>query len=218
MQERTLDHSGLWKLAFALVVLGALFFSYSVADATMFACRTSRGGVEYTNVRSSAQCKPVSLRNNSTRNSVAAFSSGTRSFRGSGKGSSGRYDSHIRMIASRYGVDASLIKAIIHIESGFNHRAVSNKGAQGLMQLMPGTAKDLRVWNPFDPLQNIDGGTRYFRKILDDFNGNLRLSLAAYNAGPGLVGRIGRIPAIPETRKYVQKVLSQYQYYKLQSQ
>ncbi|MBM9520220.1 lytic transglycosylase domain-containing protein [Desulforhopalus vacuolatus] len=125
-----------------------------------------------------------------------------------------KYDSEISSIATRYGVDPSLIKAIIHVESGFNHRAVSRMGARGLMQLMPGTARELKVYNPFNAKQNIDGGTRYFRQIMDDFNGDVRLALAAYNAGPGLVHKLHRIPAIPETRNYVRKVMRMYRFYK----
>ena len=82
------------------------------------------------------------------------------------------------------------------------------------MQLMPGTARELRVSNPFNAKENIDGGTRYFRKMLDSFDGNLVLSLAAYNAGPGLVARTGGVPKIKETRRYINKVLKRYKVYK----
>jgi soluble lytic murein transglycosylase-like protein len=124
------------------------------------------------------------------------------------------YDREIRSIARRYKIDPSLIKAIIHTESAFNHKAVSKSGAQGLMQLMPDTAREMDVADPFNPRENIDGGTRYFRQILNDFDGNLILSLAAYNAGPGLVRRTGGVPQIPETRRYVNKVLKQYKVYR----
>ncbi len=118
------------------------------------------------------------------------------------------------MAAARYDVDHALIKAIIHVESGFDHRAVSNKGAQGLMQLMPQTSQQLHILNPFDPQQNIDGGTRYLRRMLDNFRGNLPLSLAAYNAGPELVQKTGTIPPIPLIEQYVHKVLQMYRHYK----
>ncbi len=124
-----------------------------------------------------------------------------------------RYDRHIRQAAVRHQVDPLLIKAIIKTESDFNPRAISSHGAQGLMQLMPETARDLQVNNPFDPRQNIAGGTRYFRRLLDWYNGDLALSLAAYNAGPGRVPRHGSIPRIPETMAYVNKVLGLYRSY-----
>lgn len=127
---------------------------------------------------------------------------------------SSRYDREILRVGKIYNIDPSLIKAIIHTESDFDNQAVSRSGAQGLMQLMPDTARDLQVANPFNPWENIEGGTRYFRSILDSFNDDLILSLAAYNAGPGLVARTGGVPRIPETLRYVNKVLKRYKVYK----
>ncbi|MCI5218430.1 MAG: lytic transglycosylase domain-containing protein [Candidatus Electrothrix sp. LOE2] len=124
-----------------------------------------------------------------------------------------RFDKHIRHAARTHKVDPMLIKAIIKTESGFNRYAVSPKGAQGLMQLMPATAKDLKVKDPFDPGENIHGGTKYIKWLLERFNGDLRLSLAAYNAGPARI-RKKKIPRIPETIAYVGKVLRQYRAYK----
>ncbi len=122
-----------------------------------------------------------------------------------------RYDSLIRSSARRYGVDPALVKAIIHTESNFKPYARSRVGAQGLMQLMPGTARDMRVSNPWSPAQNIDGGTRYIAKLLRRFNNNAELALAGYNAGPHRKSlRNGRIPNIRETRNYVRRVLSRY--------
>jgi soluble lytic murein transglycosylase-like protein len=105
-----------------------------------------------------------------------------------------------------------LIKAIIKAESNFNPAAVSPKGAQGLMQLMPATARDLQVADPFDPQDNITGGTKYLRSLLDSYGWNLELSIAAYNAGPGKVK--DAIPNIIETRIYIAKVLDNYQAYR----
>jgi soluble lytic murein transglycosylase-like protein len=118
------------------------------------------------------------------------------------------FDSIINRCASEFGVDRSLVKAVIHAESGYNPQAVSNKGAAGLMQLMPGTAQDLKVADSFNPTDNIRGGVRYLRFLLDTFKGNVSLALAAYNAGLGKVARYGGIPPYDETRNYVSKVLN----------
>lgn len=109
-----------------------------------------------------------------------------------------------------YGVDPKLIKEMIREESGWNPNAVSPKGAIGIMQLMPGTAILMGVKDPFDPVQNIDGGIRYMKYLLEKFNGNFQLALAAYNAGPSLVESLGRIPNIAETQNYVRKISLRY--------
>lgn len=123
----------------------------------------------------------------------------------------GNIQSLVEKTAGRFQVDPKLVDAIIRVESEFNSRAVSPKGAMGLMQLIPATAQRFRVADPFDPRQNIRGGVTYLRYLLDRFSGNVPLSLAAYNAGENRVGRSGGIPAIPETLNYVRKVTSLYQ-------
>lgn len=112
--------------------------------------------------------------------------------------------------ARKYDIDPSLVYAVIKAESNGNPYAVSRKGAKGLMQLMPVTANDLRVGNPFDPEENIDGGTKYLRYLIDKFNGDLVLALAAYNAGPERVEKTWSVPYIAETKQYIKRVLSLY--------
>jgi hypothetical protein len=117
-----------------------------------------------------------------------------------------RWDDLIRAAAAQHGVSFALVKAVVAAESSFNPRALSRAGAQGLMQLMPGTAKDLGVKDPFDPATNINGGTKYLSALLRSF-GDERLAIAAYNAGPTRVAKLGRVPEFPETKAYVEKVL-----------
>jgi len=124
-----------------------------------------------------------------------------------------KYGSIIREASSTYNVEPSLIKAVIKAESGFNHRAVSRKGAQGLMQLMPSTADLLRVNDPFDPTENIYGGTRYLRKLLDRFDHDMELAVAAYNAGPEAVETHKGIPPYKETQTFVRRVIKYYNGY-----
>jgi soluble lytic murein transglycosylase-like protein len=118
--------------------------------------------------------------------------------------------------AATWNVDPSLIKAIIANESGFNANATSNVGAQGLMQLMPGTASGLGVTDAYDPAQNVWGGTRYIRGLLDRFGGNTELAVAAYNAGPGAVEKYNGVPPYAETQNYVQNVLASFAKYRAQ--
>lgn len=121
-------------------------------------------------------------------------------------------DSMIQQSAQSQSMDPDLIKAVIHAESGFNPNAVSKAGAQGLMQLMPGTARGLGVDNSFDPAQNLEGGTKYLKNLMNKYH-SLPNALAAYNAGPGAVDKYGGIPPYEETTHYVKKVMNLYQQY-----
>jgi soluble lytic murein transglycosylase-like protein len=123
------------------------------------------------------------------------------------------YDTLISEFSKKYQVDFALIKAMIRAESGFNPLAVSRKGAKGLMQLMPETASRMNVSNVFNPRENIEGGVHHFKNLLSLFNNDVRLSLAAYNAGENLVAELRSIPPYRETVDYVRKVLSYYQSY-----
>jgi soluble lytic murein transglycosylase-like protein len=123
-------------------------------------------------------------------------------------------DSSIQISIDRHSADQSLdpklVRAMIQVESGYNHRARSHKGAMGLMQLMPGTASRYRVEDPYDPDENVRGGTQFLRHLVDRFPGRLDLAVAAYNAGPGAVERYNGIPPYRETRDYVKRVLALY--------
>jgi len=126
----------------------------------------------------------------------------------------GRYMEIIIEAAERYGVDPALITAVIKAESEFNPRAVSHRGARGLMQLMPATARALGVKNSFNPEHNIHGGTKYMKQLLDQFDGKVKLALAAYNAGSRKVRKYQGVPPYKVTRSYIRKVFSYYEDYK----
>lgn len=118
------------------------------------------------------------------------------------------YEQLIKTCSEKYGVNQCLVKAVIHAESGYNPNAVSSKGASGLMQLMPATAKSLKVADRFNPKDNVEGGVKYLRFLLDTFRGDVSLAVAAYNAGLNKVAKYGGIPPYNETRTYVNRVLS----------
>jgi len=128
-----------------------------------------------------------------------------------------RVDEIIKHYAAKFSLDPALVKAVIRVESDFNPRALSHKGAAGLMQLIPETASDLDVSNPFDPTQSIRGGSSYLRKMLNRFDGNLDLALAAYNAGPTTVQRYGGVPPYEETQRYIKKVRHYLNHYRRES-
>ena len=125
-----------------------------------------------------------------------------------------KYDEYIREASGIHGVSFPLLKAIMKAESGFNPKAISKKGAKGLMQIMPSNFRVLGIKNPFNPRESIMGGALYLRQMSDRFNGKIHLALAAYNAGPDSVDRSGGIPPIRETENYVNKVMKYYKIFR----
>jgi membrane-bound lytic murein transglycosylase B len=119
-------------------------------------------------------------------------------------------DNAIEQAAARHNVDPNLVRAVVKVESNFNPNAVSRKGAMGLMQLMPSTARQLKVNNPFDPAQNVDAGVRHLKQLLESYGGDVKLTLAAYNAGAGAVARSSGVPHYAETQNYVRRITNLY--------
>lgn len=195
-----------WRMRFfrALAAGTTVVLLHATPVAALLYHFVDRAGViHFTNVPNDPRFQPYN------------FSPGWGRFRASGETTGrGSLDLYIKNAAGKYNLDAGLIKAIIKVESNFDPRAVSPKGAQGLMQLMPATIKMLHVTDPFDPAENIHAGSRYLRMLLDTFHDQLALSLAAYNAGPALVQSKGGIPEIKETKNYVEKVLATYRDYR----
>ncbi|MFX0012486.1 MAG: lytic transglycosylase domain-containing protein [Candidatus Hermodarchaeota archaeon] len=156
----------------------------------------------------------ISIKTDDTSNKkIMSEKSGDNSKHQSGKIYTNNPQSYHHIISSmseKYKVESSLVYAVIEVESNWNYKAISKKGAIGLMQLMPSTAKDMNVDNLFDPEENIDGGVRYLRYLLDKFKGDVTLTLAAYNSGPTKVKRFNGMPPIKETKQYVKRVLSIY--------
>ena len=130
-------------------------------------------------------------------------------FRGT-TATAGDIDSAIELAAARHNVDPNLVRAVVKVESNFNPNAVSRKGAMGLMQLMPSTARQLNVKNPFDPEQNVDAGVRHLKQLLESYGGDIKLTLAAYNAGAGAVARSSGVPHYAETQNYVRRITNLY--------
>ncbi len=193
--------------AFIAIFCAIAFFLVSVAGHAggtgIYMYTDKRGVIHYTNAPTDNRYRPVKL-------PVAKRAHVPPAKKTARFTPSGNLDPIIQKTARNHGLDPALVKAVIQAESGGQAQAISPKGAMGLMQLMPGTAAELAVWNPFDPVSNIWGGTSYLRAMLDRFNGDIILALAAYNAGPGAVERNGGVPPYPETISYIRKVLSHW--------
>src|SRR4030042_3326619 len=193
------------KYMVTIVIFFCLFLLATPSSAGIYRYVDERGVIHFTNCPRDAKFK---LYIRESKEDVG--SEGSSSVR-----DSNQYDPLISEFSKKYQVDFALIKAMIRAESGFNPTAVSRKGAKGLMQLMPETASRLNVSNSFNPRENIEGGVKYFKYLLSLFNDDLRLSLAAYNAGENVVAEVRSIPPYRETADYVKKVLSYYHSYKL---
>jgi hypothetical protein len=189
------------KIFLLLFVMNLLFFTAPACYADIYRYTDSEGVIHLTNIPTEHGVPYVLV----MKEKRVIFKL---------KGDIAGYDDLIAKASSRYRIDSSLVKAVIKAESNFNHRAVSPVGAQGLMQLMPATAASLQVRDSFHPETNIDGGVRYLRYLMNLFNGNLPLVLAAYNAGENAVLRNNnRIPPYRETQMYVKRVLSLFDQY-----
>lgn len=197
----------------SLVVAGVAMPAPASAD--IYQCEMPDGTLHYTQSRppKAKSCKRIVREKRRSRRSSAGPSSSRRRSRGGATRDPQRYskyDAHIRQAARLYQLPESFIRAVMKVESDFTPDVVSHAGAMGLMQLMPHTAARLGVRNPFDPRENILGGARYLRMLANQFNGDLVLTIAAYNAGEGAVLRHSGVPPYRETRRYVKRVLSHY--------
>ncbi|NDY42010.1 lytic transglycosylase domain-containing protein [Dissulfurirhabdus thermomarina] len=189
--ERRTGHDGWGVVSPAAAALAALVIVSAAAAPALagglYAYVDSRGVLHVTNVPTDPRYRPLeAARHRRCRE---------------------RLDDLITRAARAHGLDPALVRAVIHAESAGNPLARSRKGAMGLMQLMPETAEEVAVADPFDPAANIRGGVAYLKKLLDRFGGNVVLALAAYNAGPNRVEAAGGVPPIPETRAYIRRVI-----------
>lgn len=181
------------RLPVIIIVVLAVLLSESSAGAVLYSFVDSSGRLHFTNVPGDPRYREVPSYQKVRKVAVQT-----------------RFNQYIQSAAKRYRLDPELIKAVIKVESDFDPQAVSKKGAMGLMQLMPDTAREMDVGAPYEPEANILGGSRYLRKLINLFNGDLRLVLAAYNAGPSRVLANNRVPRITETENYVKRVLREY--------
>jgi soluble lytic murein transglycosylase-like protein len=185
-----------------VVTLGLALSFFGEAKAGMYQCRGSDGAVLFTNSPAQPGCRLLGGAF-AERSPIGSLSSGDPA----------RFDDYIFSSSQRYGVDPALVRAVVKVESDFNEAARSNKGAQGLMQLMPDTARQHNVGNVYDPEENIEGGVQHLRLLLDRYQGDLPLTLAAYNAGVKAVEKHRGIPPYSETKEYVRRVLNFHQRY-----
>jgi soluble lytic murein transglycosylase-like protein len=183
------------KLIVSVTIIVVLFFlfPFRYPEADVYCFKDKNGVWHFTNIRSDPRYRLY-----------------VKTPEVNGKQYIKKYDVIIHRASEQFGVDAHLVKAVIMAESSFDPNAISKSGAQGLMQLMPFTAEDMKVNNPFDPQENIFGGTRYLSLLLKQFKQDKKLAIAAYNAGAKIVANHNAVPPIPQTRRFVEKVLKYY--------
>lgn len=199
------------KFFILLFILIYLFLPSKFSMAGIYRYIDERGVVHFTNCPRDPNFK---LYIRESQEDVGSGDNGNQSINSVSVKDSNKFDHLIYEFSKKYEVDFALIKAMIRAESGFNPMAISRKGAKGLMQLMPQTAVRMNVSNLFDPRENIEGGVRYFKYLLSLFNNDIRLSLAAYNAGENIVSEIKSIPPYQETIDYIRRVWRYYQFYR----
>ena len=190
----------------ALFAALALALFFSEAGAGMYQCTDEQGGPLFTNSPARGGCRLLGGLRDDVLPQILSSSNSTR------------FDGIIVSSSERYGVDPALVRAVVKAESDFNETARSRKGAQGLMQLMPDTARQHNVSNAYNPEENIEGGVQHLKLLLDRYQGNVQLTLAAYNAGIQAVEKYRGIPPYSETKEYVRRVLDFHQRYRKDGQ
>jgi len=190
-----------------LCAVVTIFIWASPGHADIFMRRGPDGTMHFSNCPMGADWK-LYAKEKARKNQYPRYSQYPQSQYSAKKYSKSQYDNIINIIARGQGVNPTLIKSVIEVESGYDHMAKSSKGAMGLMQLMPGTAQDLGVSDPWNPTENITAGTKYLSWLIRKYDGNIMKALAAYNAGPNAVDTYGGIPPYQETTDYVRSVLA----------
>jgi soluble lytic murein transglycosylase-like protein len=200
-------------LATRILLAGLLLVPAAARGGEVYSYVDADGVVHFSNAPTDGRYRKVTR----TSDVAGVYRAAPRAGTGGAPAARGQngYDPHIRTAAEKYRIPVELLRAVMAVESNYNPRALSEKGAIGLMQLMPRTAQDMYVGDIWDPAQNIEGGARYLRHLANQYEGDVVKTLAAYNAGPEAVRRAGgTVPNIPETREYVRRVLALYQDYR----